>query len=503
MDTRRRISFNMNTGGGQPSEPSTGGTYTVNLNNAWQLSTTITNPDSTLYDGVYQSYANKGVHNSGDIMYIDIEGLESFKLYIRSYAESSWDYIMVSQLDKTLTYNSLYSDTSLVKAHTRGNQNSGTSINNYTLVEFTGIDGGKHRISIIYRKDGSSNSGDDRGYVLIPKSNGSSGSGDTSGPINTSDYMTILALENGLTASLSTNACQYCVDGDGNWIDLPAGTTTQSINSGQTLSFKGNLTPNSSSGIGTFSISKKCNLEGNCMSLLFGDNAVNNNSLSGKSYAFRYLFRGCTTIIQVSETFLPATTLNMYCYTSMFEGCTSLTTAPELPATTLASYCYDSMFKGCTSLTAAPKLPATVLAEHCYSNMFYGCTSLTAVPSILPATTLVDYCYQYMFRGCSSLTSAPKLPATTLVDYCYEYMFQGCTSLTTAPELPATTLVSSCYQRMFINCINLNYIKMLATDISATNCLYYWVYNVSGTGTFVKNPAMTSLPTGISGIPSG
>ena len=82
-------------------------------------------------------------------------------------------------------------------------------------------------------------------------------------------------------------------------------------------------------------------------------------------------------------------------------------------------------------------------------------------------------------------------------------MFQGCTSLTTAPELPATTLVSSCYQRMFINCINLNYIKMLATDISATNCLYYWVYNVSGTGTFVKNPAMTSLPTGISGIPSG
>ena len=34
----------------------------------------------------------------------------------------------------------------------------------------------------------------------------------------------------------------------------------------------------------------------------------------------------------------------------MFEGCTSLTTAPELPATTLASNCYYSMFKGCTNL---------------------------------------------------------------------------------------------------------------------------------------------------------
>ena len=34
----------------------------------------------------------------------------------------------------------------------------------------------------------------------------------------------------------------------------------------------------------------------------------------------------------------------------MFQGCTSLTQAPELPATTLASYCYYSMFSGCTSL---------------------------------------------------------------------------------------------------------------------------------------------------------
>jgi len=44
---------------------------------------------------------------------------------------------------------------------------------------------------------------------------------------------------------------------------------------------------------------------------------------------------------------------------------------------------------------------------------------------------------------------------------------------------------------------------MLATDISATNCLGGWVSNVSSTGTFVKNPAMTSLPNGINGIPNG
>lgn len=142
--------------------------YTINLNSQWQQSS-VTNPDSSLYDGVYESYSNKGVHNSGASMYITIKGYSNFKLYIRSYAESSCDYVMVSQLDKTLTYSSSYSDTSLVKSHTRSSQNSGTALSNYKLVEFTGIDESEHTIQIIYRKDSSANSGNDCGYVLIPK----------------------------------------------------------------------------------------------------------------------------------------------------------------------------------------------------------------------------------------------------------------------------------------------------------------------------------------------
>ena len=515
MDVRRRISFNMNTGGGQPSEPSTGGTYTVNLNGQWEKTTAISNPDSTLYDGVYRSSSSYNVNNGVSIMYITIKDCSSFKMYIRSYAESNYDYVMVSQLDKTITGSTSYSDTTLVKAHTRGNQQSGTALSSYTLVEYTGITSGEHTITVVYRKDSSVNNGDDRGYVLIEKSQAGSGDsggstpdnpgtgGDTSDPINTDNYLTILALEDGLTAKLSTNACQYCIDGDGNWIDLPAGTATQSINQGQTLSFKGNLTPNSSEGIGTFTINKKCNLEGNCMSLLFGDDAANNNSLAGKDYAFCRLFVGCTTIIQVSETFLPATTLANYCYYYMFYGCTSLVTAPELPATTLANYCYYYMFNSCRSLVTAPELPATTLKDYCYYYMFYGCTSLVTAPE-LPATRLAKYCYNLMFQGCTSLTTVPSiLPATTLKDYCYGYMFRNCTSLVTAPELPATRLANYCYYSMFQGCSKLNYIKMLATDISASSCLNNWVSNVSSTGTFVKHPNMTSLPTGTSGIPSG
>lgn len=76
---------------------------------------------------------------------------------------------MVSQLDETITSGSSYNDITLVKAHTRGSQNGGTAIGNYTLVEFTGIGGGEHIITVLYRKDSSSASGDDRGYLLIPK----------------------------------------------------------------------------------------------------------------------------------------------------------------------------------------------------------------------------------------------------------------------------------------------------------------------------------------------
>lgn len=42
----------------------------------------------------------------------------------------------------------------------------------------------------------------------------------------------------------------------------------------------------------------------------------------------------------------------------------------------MASYCYSNMFQGCTSLTAAPSLPATTLKINCYNSMFYLCTKI-------------------------------------------------------------------------------------------------------------------------------
>ena len=135
-------------------------------------------------------------------------------------------------------------------------------------------------------------------------------------------------------------------------------------------------------------------------------------------------------------------------FCSLFDGCSVLTSAPELPATKLADYCYSFMFYDCTSLTSAPELKATTLAVSCYDNMFYGCTSLTSAPE-LKATTLALSCYDNMFYGCTSLTSAPELKATTLAISCYNYMFYGCTKLSTvtmlAPSDQILNTISCCY----------------------------------------------------------
>ena len=216
------------------------------------------------------------------------------------------------------------------------------------------------------------------------------------------------------------------------------------------------------------------NVQGNIMSLIYGDNFANQYSLQGYTYCFYKLFMGNQNITDMSNLILPATTLAAYCYSNMFNNCTSLTTAPVLPATELTGRCYLEMFKGCKSLTTAPALPATELGDYCYSNMF---------------------------NGCKSLTTAPALPATTLKNNCYIQMFQYCTSLTTAPALPATKLMGRCYNQMFMGCTSLNYIKCLATDMTASNCLTDWVKNVAATGTFVKD-AYTTWASGTSGIPA-
>lgn len=269
----------------------------------------------------------------------------------------------------------------------------------------------------------------------------------TGGTDYSQQYLTFVAKESG-TFKLSGNSVSYSLDSGSTWASLASNTNSPTVAAGNKILWKATLTP-TSKGIGRFSSTGQFDVEGNAMSLLYGDNFQNKTSLSTKNYAFRHLFNGCATVVNAKNMSLPATTLESYCYQNMFNDCTSLTTAP-----------------------------------------------------VLPATELTDYCYNAMFNGCISLTTAPQLPATTLKNNCYAFIFRNCISLTTAPELSATTLVSSCYNQMFYGCTNLDNIICLATDISGSNCTLNWVYGVSASGTFTKAASMSSWTSGVSGIPN-
>ena len=94
------------------------------------------------------------------------------------------------------------------------------------------------------------------------------------------------------------------------------------------------------------------------------------------------------------------------------------------------------------------------------------------------------------------------LPVLT-TEGCYMNMFDDQSNITKTPLLPALTLSKKCYATMFDNC-ELDYIQMLATDISAEDCLSSYIDDgsVAENGTFVKNKNMTVeklrwvIPTG-------
>jgi hypothetical protein len=206
------------------------------------------------------------------------------------------------------------------------------------------------------------------------------------------------------------------------------------------------------------------------------------------SHAF--MFEGCTSLTGAPE--LPALTLGESCYNSMFKSCSSLEDAPVLPATNVSASCYKNMFTWCVELINAPLLPATTLGANCYENMFYECGKLE-IPPALDSMNLATNCYDGMFYKCISLTTTPNLPATTLATGCYSDMFHYCNSLINAPELPANTLVTNCYYQMFDECTNL---------ITAPNSNVYTTKSPIQTSMFYNCTALTT-PLTYAQIPNG
>lgn len=270
------------------------------------------------------------------------------------------------------------------------------------------------------------------------------------------EYLTLIAETDNvsfqLAGGVNGNTFQYSTDSGSTWNNVSIGQTTSSINAGDKIMFKAtSLSIGGETGIGTIRPSGMASVEGNIMSLVYGDNFVGQTSITN-NFQLRKLFSGATNITSAENMVLPATTFTKQCYSQMFQGCTNLVTPPKVVGTATAT------FNG-------------------------------------------DYCFSDMFANCSSMTTAPELPMTTLGTQCYWYMMQGCTSLTEAPVLPALTINTQSYCGMFNGCTRLNSITCLATAGISTNNCNNWVTNVSSSGTFTK-AANASWGIGTSAAPS-
>lgn len=239
------------------------------------------------------------------------------------------------------------------------------------------------------------------------------------------EYLTFVSLVNNNTIawkasnSSFTKTISISTDNGETWTSKTSstnGTTLATLNTGDKMLIKGSETAyGNGSYYNQFTSTGKFNVEGNAMSLLYGTNFDHQTSLSGKDYAFQYLFKDCSRLISAEKLSLPATTLAGRCYYAMFQNCTYLTTAPKLPATTLANYCYSNMFYGCSSLTTAPELPATTLKQYCYQSMFGSCSNLSNITCLaidISATNCVDVWLSGVFAS-GTFTKAASMTSWT------------------------------------------------------------------------------------------
>ena len=298
-------------------------------------------------------------------------------------------------------------------------------------------------------------------------------------------YFTINALSAG-TISWAAQNVEYSVN-NGEWTTF---NTSLNVSAGDKVRMRssGN-TAYSTSSINYKNITSTAEMEveGNIMSLLYGDNFATATTLSAK-YALGNLLRNNTKLVSAENLVLPALNVTQSGYDLLFANCTALLTSPKiLPATSLSQSCYSGMFEGCTSLISAPEILATSAPRQAFYYMFQDCNSLVNAPKI-DASTFDRYTCEGMFKGCTSLENIPEFASALTISYeSFKFMFQDCTSLETAPTLNIVSIGNQAggLREMFKGCTSL----VDASDISIPA-----VYTSTCQGMFKGCTSLTSVP---------
>lgn len=147
------------------------------------------------------------------------------------------------------------------------------------------------------------------------------------------DYLTFDVLTSGTilwkqVGSVS-KTISYSVDSGTTWTQITATTAGTAINvsAGDKVLFKGNNEKyaNDKNNYSAFETGGTAtyNIEGNIMSLIYGDDFSGKTSFSSGTYNFCSIFKQ-SNAVSAENLILPATTLTNYCYRAMFSKCHTL-----------------------------------------------------------------------------------------------------------------------------------------------------------------------------------
>lgn len=192
----------------------------------------------------------------------------------------------------------------------------------------------------------------------------------------------------------------------------------------------------------------------NCRSLTFAPQLNINPYLDNLSY----LFSGCsnlsdiTNIVSYINNYTGTNKLNC---SSMFYGCTSITSLPNILFNKISDA--SSMFQ-LTGITSLNNISIDVLTP---SNMFNKCSFLTDVTNV---EFLNCKMANNIFSDCSNLEHISLIISSTEQDLNHEGNFAGCKKLTTCDLTITSTSNELILSNMFANCLTLTDVNITITN---------------------------------------
>ena len=244
---------------------------------------------------------------------------------------------------------------------------------------------------------------------------------------------------------------------------------------------------------------------------------IDTSDCTSMEECFYYMFKSNGTEILNLTSWDTSNVIDM---SSMFSGCSLLTSLDLSSFNTSSVTDMSNMFSGCSSLTSLDLSSFDTSNVRYMSTMFQGCSSLTALDlSSFDTSSVTDMVYMFnrcnsltsldlssfnissvrnmysMFEGCSSLTSLDLSSFNTSNVRDISSMFQGCSSLTSLDLSSFGTSNVNNIASMFRDCTKLTEIKGVIDFHNQSNSNYYQ-------NMFTGCPISSSTPVQIKNPPS-